>query len=107
MERTGDEVAVASDLLIDALRSIDQDRATGTGRRTVIRFTGAGEKHGTNVDRWPPFGTGLRQARTADDADRDLSRLETEAERRKFATILLRWNFIMRGFPPRRHSGRR
>ena len=83
MERTGDEAAVASDLLIDALRSTDQDPAQL--ERVDERLFGLralARKHGTNVDSLAALRDGFAaKLERLDDADRDLSRLETEARK--------------------------
>jgi len=82
MERTGNEAALAADLLIDALRSTDQDPAQL--ERVDERLFGLralARKHGTDVDSLASlrdeFAAKLERL---DDADRDLSRLETEAK---------------------------
>ena len=60
MERTGDEAAIGADLLIDALRSTDQDPAQL--ERVDERLFGLralARKHGTDVDSLAALGTGL------------------------------------------------
>lgn len=81
MERTGNETATTVDLLEDALRSLDQDPAQLErlderlfGLRALAR------KHNTDVDSLAALRTEFaRKLDRLDDADRDLTRLETEA----------------------------
>ena len=81
IERTSDEAAIASDLLIDALRSTDQDPAQL--ERVDERLFGLralARKHGTDVDSLTALRDGFAaKLERLDDADHDLSRLETEA----------------------------
>tara|TARA_R110002126_G_scaffold35040_24_gene108210 strand:- start:3918 stop:5618 length:1701 start_codon:yes stop_codon:yes gene_type:complete len=81
MERTGNETANTIDLLEDALRSLDQDPAQLEriderlfGLRALAR------KHSTDVDSLAALRDSFAQKlERLDDADRDLTRLETEA----------------------------
>ena len=90
MERTGNEAATATDLLIDALRETDQDPAQL--ERVDERLFGLralARKHGTDVDflaaLCDEFAAKLERL---DDADRDLSLLEEKAReaQRRFNT---------------------
>lgn len=80
MERTGNEAATTVDLLQDALRSLDQDPAQLErlderlfGLRALAR------KHNTDVDSLAALRAEFAQKlERLDDADRDLTRLETE-----------------------------
>ena len=87
MERTGNEAATASDLLIDALRSTDQDPAQLERiDERLFGLRGLARKHGTDVDSLAAlrdeFAAKLERL---DDADRDLGRLETEAREARAA----------------------
>lgn len=83
MERTGNEAATTVDLLEDALRSLDQDPAQLErlderlfGLRALAR------KHNTDVDSLAALrDTFAQKLERLDDADRDLTRLETEARK--------------------------
>jgi DNA repair protein RecN (Recombination protein N) len=83
MERTGNEAATTVDLLEDALRSLDQDPAQLErlderlfGLRALAR------KHSTDVDSLAALRDAFAQKlERLDDADRDLTRLETEARK--------------------------
>lgn len=81
MEKTGNEAATTMDLLEDAIRSLDQDPAQLErlderlfGLRALAR------KHNTDVDSLATLRSEFAQKlERLDDADRDLTRLETEA----------------------------
>ena len=87
MVRTGDEAATTIDLLEDALRSLDQEPAQLErlderlfGLRALAR------KHNTDVDSLASLRTEFaKKLERLDDADRDLTRLETEARSGKIA----------------------
>lgn len=81
MERTGNEAATTMDLLEDAIRSLDQDPAQLErlderlfGLRALAR------KHNTDVDSLAALRAEFAQKlERLDDADKDLTRLETAA----------------------------
>lgn len=85
MERTGNEAATTVNLLEDAIRSLDQDPAQLErlderlfGLRALAR------KHNTDVDSLSALRAEFAQKLDRlDDADRDLTRLETEARQAK------------------------
>jgi DNA repair protein RecN (Recombination protein N) len=87
MERTGNESAMTVDLLQDALRSLDQDPAQLErlderlfGLRALAR------KHSTDVDSLATLRDEFaRKLERLDDADRDLTRLDTEARQARSA----------------------
>lgn len=87
MERTGNEAAITVDLLGDALRSLDQDPAQLErlderlfGLRALAR------KHNTDVDSLAALRDEFaRKLERLDDADRDLTRLQTEAHEARAA----------------------
>lgn len=87
MERTGNESATTVDLLEEALRSLDQDPAQLErlderlfGLRALAR------KHSTDVDSLAALRDEFaRKLERLDDADRDLTRLDTEARQARAA----------------------
>jgi len=87
MERTGNDSATTVDLLKDALRSLDQDPAQLEriderlfGLRALAR------KHSTDVDSLASLRDEFaRKLERLDDADRDLTRLDTEARQAREA----------------------
>jgi DNA repair protein RecN (Recombination protein N) len=87
MEITGNEAATTVDLLGDALRSLDQDPAQLErlderlfGLRALAR------KHNTDVDSLAALRAEFAQKlERLDDADRDLTRLQTEAREARAA----------------------
>jgi len=89
MERTGNEAATTVDLLGDALRSLDQDPAQLErlderlfGLRALAR------KHNTSVDSLAELRAEFaRKLERLDDADRDLTRLQTEAREARAAYL--------------------
>ena len=107
IERTSDEAAIASDLLIDALRSTDQDPAQL--ERVDERLFGLqapARKHGTDVDSLTALRDGFAaKLERLDDADHDLSRLETEAREAQACYDTVAQELHNAGFLPQRHSG--
>ncbi|MEE2997049.1 MAG: AAA family ATPase, partial [Pseudomonadota bacterium] len=80
MERTGNEAAIAADLLLEAMRATDLNpQQLERVDERLFGLRALARKHGTDVDSLASLtGEFAAKIERMDDADRDISRLETE-----------------------------